>query len=519
MGLSYNPSSFATNKTILQAIEELKRYLMANPLACIYELSGNADPNVLTYSLSSVIVPDGQELKDGDILLSDNGYYAFIDEVGENDVTVLQWTLVGSHITSMTLTSSVVSVESTPTYLTGWIYRANAWTSDRYRILSYYLTLTYEDESMFPSTQVQSFTLPLQSINAIWYYLESDNSTTIYVDVNKDDGTNEVNSFSIPAGVPGQDGADGQNGVSITNVSINASNHLICTLSNGNTVDAGLLPSPVITADSINSETATSGQVLTADGDGGCSWDTISTGYTHTVAISTTSGTFSDSDFAKLGYGDSTIVYTDSYSVSTVYKLKLETASILEFEALDAASRNNLKLIDVNKTTKAYSMTAISMITSSTISSGSATAGKVLTANGSGGTSWETAGGGTTLNKYTYSIPLNANLTTTFTNIFNIVKNAKGHIENTNILCQINNLNRGFPVYEINTSGNIYFITRVNSESKTYIYYLQWQNLTITSASHVIVIDETTNTISNSAVTSFSFRASDIVYYNDTQLH
>ena len=120
------------------------------------------------------------------------------------------------------------------------------------------------------------------------------------------------------------------------------------------------------------------------------------------VSITATSGTFSDSDFAKLGYGDSTIVYTDAYSVSTVYKLKIETASILEFEAIDAASRNNLKLIDVNKSTKVYSMTSIAMITSSTISSGSATSGKVLTANGSGGTSWETVGGGG-LQKFSHS--------------------------------------------------------------------------------------------------------------------
>ena len=44
------------------------------------------------------------------------------------------------------------------------------------------------------------------------------------------------------------------------------------------------------------------------------------------------------------------------------------------------------------------------MITSSTISSGTATSGKVLTANGSGGCSWETAGGGTTLYEHNIRI-------------------------------------------------------------------------------------------------------------------
>ena len=40
-------------------------------------------------------------------------------------------------------------------------------------------------------------------------------------------------------GPAGADGADGADGVSITNVSVNASNHLIVTLSSGSTIDAG----------------------------------------------------------------------------------------------------------------------------------------------------------------------------------------------------------------------------------------------------------------------------------------
>ena len=532
MGLSYNPSSFATNKTILEAIEELKRYLMANPLACIYEMSGNVDPNILTYNLTGVIVPDGQELKVGDILLSDNGYYAFIDEIGETTVTVLQWTLLGSHITAMTLTSSVVSVESTPTYLTGWIYRANAWATDRYRILSYDLTLTYEDDSMFPSTQVQSFTLPLQSINAIWYYLESDNSTTIYVDVNKDDGTNEVNSFSIPAGVPGQDGADG---VSITGATIDASNHLILTLSDGNTIDAGALPTP--------------------------------NEYTHSVAISSTSGTFTDDEFAKLGYGDSTIIYTDAYSVSTVYKLKIETASILEFESIDATSKNNLKLIDVNKTTKAYSSTSVAMIKSATFDSGTATSGKVLTANGSGGASWETvsagsvegtsilstgetsgkvltangsggaswesASGGTTLNSYYTSV---SNINTQYTNICKVLGYAKGRVTGYFVIryqLEVSgvwkNVDIEFSFGTFNSTArayggyNDYFVlTGVGQTTSTYadaqgVYVATVKKIDAGTPTIQVKLIGTGGTVTD--ISTPTFQSMYIYYYNDSQLH
>lgn len=395
MGLSYNPSSFATNKTILEAIEELKRYLMANPLACIYQCYGSVTPDSTFVYLTNIVVPDGQEIKAGDIVLAMNGYFNFVDSVESDRVTFVDnWGNLGLDVQSITLNFDSIygEIVDTPANFTDWIYRRFPRTNDRYyRGRQYYLEITYKDSTAFPTIQTARIDIPCNYLNAIWYELNVDNSTTIYFDFTEDISQQiyQLTDFTIPSG---QNGADG---VSITGATIDASNHLILTLSDGNTIDAGALPTPVITASSIDSETATLGQVLTADGTGGASWTTVSAGgYDNTVSITATSGTFSNSDFAKLGYGDSTIIYTDAYSISTVYKLKLETASILEFEAIDAASRNNLKLIDVNKTTKAYSMTAISMITSSTISSGTATSGKVLTANGSGGCSWETAGGG-----------------------------------------------------------------------------------------------------------------------------
>ena len=387
MGLSYNPSSLNSNKTILQAIEELKKYLMNNPLSCIYQTPSSVQVN--TTSLNDVIVPTGQEIKIGDLVLSANGYYNFVDSVGTNIVYFSSdWVSLGLDVYSITLNvdSTNTEIVNTPANFTNWIYRRVPRPNDEYlRGRIYYLEITYKDSTAFPSTQTARIDIPCNYLNAIWYQLNVDNSTTVYFDFTEDPDQQiyQLTNFTIPAG---------QNGVSITNVSINASNHLICTLSDGNSVDAGLLPSPVVTAGTIDSETATLGQVLTADGLGGCSWDTISTGYTHTVTIATTSGTFTDSDFANLGYGDSTIIYDDG-TIKSTYKLKLETASILEFESIDATSKNNLKLIDVNKTTKAYSMTSVAMIKSATFDSGTATSGKVLTANGSGGTSWETPSG------------------------------------------------------------------------------------------------------------------------------
>ena len=370
MGLPYNPSSFADNKTILEAIEELKQYLAKNPLTSIFGTDRHWTSTTLP--IEYILNPQNRDISLGDIVLSGNSYGTIID-VGETDVEVNWWEQFGEDITSMSLQTDTTDTEviDAPATFTDWIYRYSPRGATQYRRgTKYKLRITYTDINS--NTVNYDVDLPIQStINAIWYYTESDGSKTIYVDTTLDDNTFAVSNFNIPKGA---DGTNGQDGVSVVGATIDGSNHLILTLSDGNTIDAGALPTP--------------------------------NEYTHSVSITTTSGTFSDSDFAKLGYGDSTIIYTDAYSVSTVYKLKIETASILEFECIDATSKNNLKLIDVNKSTKAYSMTSIAMIKSATIDSGTATSGKVLTANGSGGCSWETAGGGGTT-KYMHYISIN----------------------------------------------------------------------------------------------------------------
>lgn len=55
-----------------------------------------------------------------------------------------------------------------------------------------------------------------------------------------DDGTSTT--YEITNGKDGTDGDPGADGISVSSVSINASNHLIITLSDGTTVDAGVVP-------------------------------------------------------------------------------------------------------------------------------------------------------------------------------------------------------------------------------------------------------------------------------------
>ncbi len=51
--------------------------------------------------------------------------------------------------------------------------------------------------------------------------------------------TNDGNTLTMEFPVP----KDGENGLSIQNVTIDSNSHLICTMSDGSTIDAGVLPS------------------------------------------------------------------------------------------------------------------------------------------------------------------------------------------------------------------------------------------------------------------------------------
>lgn len=378
MAIPYNPSSFATNKTILQAIEELKNYLKDNPCYKIYYVNTPYVVGTTTYNLSDVDDTDGT-MTAFDVVFFTNSYYAKVINVDTNTFDIDsavsfkgatgQAGADGVSVSGATINASghlIITLSDGNTIDAGSV------------VISYDNTVEITANSGTLSDDDYNKLLSDDShikYNSDVYYKNSESSVYIHF-------------FHITSGGH----AAHKQTVKITKATkefLYSENFFM------------------IDEDSI-SATNVAGEVLMSNGDGTASWGTVSTGYENTVSITATSGTFTDSDFAKLGYGDSTIVYTDAYSVSTVYKLKIETASILEFEAIDATSRNNLKLIDVNKTTKAYSMTAISMITSSTISSGTATSGKVLTANGSGGCSWETAGGGGSLYRHNIRIQYNS---------------------------------------------------------------------------------------------------------------
>ena len=231
---------------------------------------------------------------------------------------------------------------------------------------------------------------------------QTDASHVYFTFVFEDGSTIDTPTFSLPAGPQGIQGpqgeqgiqgeqgpagADGANGVSVTGASIDAYNHLILTLSNGNTIDAG----------------------------------TVST--TYIVEVNGDTGTLSDANYNKC-LNPSAIIKKNNTLTSSVYAVKQrETDTYIYFASFhEEANPQYYEMILVKKSDHTFSAETWNFkVAGSYVWSGSATSGKVLTADGSGGADWQTASGGTTLTQYTKG-------TSNISDFINIIKYAKGHV-------------------------------------------------------------------------------------------
>ena len=212
---------------------------------------------------------------------------------------------------------------------------------------------------------------------------QTDASHVYFTFVFEDGSTIDTPTFTLPAGpqgIQGPAGADGADGVSVTNAEIDASGHLILTLSNGNTIDAGATGLQTVTAGDIDSETATQYELLKADGNGGASWGRATAG---DIADNNQVGQY----LGSTGYGFS------------AWK-KLEIAGVLVTSGGATAGQ----VLTADGSDKASWQTIPTQTPEGTaIKSTGETSGKVLTADGSGGASWQTAGGG---GKYAHFISI-----------------------------------------------------------------------------------------------------------------
>ena len=315
--IPYNPSSFNTNKTILEQILELKKWLKENPSYKIYTTYRNWTP-----------------VEDRTIFFTEiNGDRTFIDSIAVGDIVV--W--------SDGYFSNVESVHIDPD------------DDDN----SYVLIALPVVQTIGPRGP-QGYTGP--------------------------QGATGPQGPQGPTGATGPQGPTGPTGVSITNVTIDENQHLIVTLSDGSSIDAGSVSSGglvelEIPYSQIGSALSDSdyAQVQNAD------IVIVNYGGGDLLEYTRDSETSTEIKFARMyGNGIDSIVVNKSTKVVTNPTIRIKGNQL---DSQTAASGEVL-------TSDGSGTTYFSKLYAGSIDSYTATAGQVLMADGNRGASWQNAGGG-----------------------------------------------------------------------------------------------------------------------------
>ena len=235
----YNSSQITPQYTLLKKFYALIKFLKENPTYNVYYSSENYTNDITSYDVSNVDLRN-HELKSGDLIIFKNGYAGFIDAVGNNTFTILHGLYIigpqgpqgetgpqgpqgiqgeqgpqgengvdGSSVRILPNAESCVNL--------GDGYLDN---SGHLQVLSNLSPRTFTDVGEIRGPQgIQGETGPQGPQGA--------------------QGIQGEQGETGPQGQPGINGINGTDGISITNVTVNSSNHLIVTLSNSQTIDAG----------------------------------------------------------------------------------------------------------------------------------------------------------------------------------------------------------------------------------------------------------------------------------------
>ena len=86
--IGYNPSHLNKNETLLEAFHRVEAYLKANPQYQVYQSSATYQEGTQEYALNTIVVPEGSTVGKGDVVLFSNVYYAVITAVSETTFSV-----------------------------------------------------------------------------------------------------------------------------------------------------------------------------------------------------------------------------------------------------------------------------------------------------------------------------------------------------------------------------------------------------------------------------------------------
>ena len=479
--IPYNPSSFDRNKTILEQILELQKWLKQHPSYKVYYCTSNFMPTGDDDRAFSEIAGDPDEVANiavGDIIVFPDAYYGEVIAVDyDNELAT-----IGLPATSV----------KGPQGATG---PAGA---DGTCIRKYNGNSNLNPSYLYPISNL-NFSTGLQQYDLIYF---NDGYAGFVSNVNVG-----LSSFQISARFY-VNGVDGNDGAYVSNASVDGNGDLIITIYNPATslttqVNAGYVVGPQGPSNpegtAVKSTGATAGQVLTADGSDGASWETPQSSGIEVVTITSNTGTFSVDDYNKLLNDNVIIDYVTSSIYHSLYKKTFESSTHIQFERM--LQNKFISRITITKATRGYVSTDFKL-RASAIDSETATNGQVLTADGNGGASWETPSGGSTLNVYKFSKQLNTDANRK--QLYNIIDNAKSikYIQDDD--------GKTYNIYAGLNQFRIIGFDAFASGVTKYVYIL---NINGTSTSGTAY-----NSDGTSSSISISGRSFECKYYNDSEI-
>lgn len=435
--MSYDPSSLNRNKTLLEAIEEVKKFLIANP--CYKVFYANTNYLVGTTTYSKTYIDDADSIAEYDVVFFNNNYYGKVESVGDSTFTIIGAT-----------------------------------------------------------------------------------------NFKGDTGAQGTPGTPGTPGADGQDGADGTDGISITNVQIDASNHLICSLSNGTTIDAGELPTPFIEYITL---LGTSGTLTTEE------YNKLVSSNDTCIISAYYIGIFRKSLSNPLQYYMSYTMIDKTSSGINIVEIKINTdgtrawtsSSIpvdpVEGTSVKSTGQTSGKVLTADGTGGAsWETPSTPDVEGTAVKSTGETSGKVLTADGSGGASWENAGGGTTLTSRSTTVASSLTLSQKLSFLNTLLTTCKGNIVNNLIsFSNIDGVNVNVPLSDCNSASVGHLAVRSISHNipnnAIYIINLIYNsNALQTASSSIVKISLSTFTMSSLTLGSIEPIATNttFTYFNDT---
>ena len=413
--IGYNPSHLNKNETLLEAFHRVEAYLKENPQYQVFQSSATYQEGTQEYALGTIVVPEGSKVGKGDVVLFSNVYYAVITAVSETTFSVGTATnfrgttgATGANGTdgkdgvtpNISMNATVDNSEGTPSVE---VTKSGTNENPSFTLGFHNIKGTTGDkgETGLPAlmyskgvitNMYQSFTTDLDSYNRT----PQINDSCVYVSTNNDYlilGTiqqvlfdkqeayvNRVATINIkgregPTGPKGANGRDGEDGIS--------------TL-----LYAGELSESVTTAEIAQVTMPTNRSIQVYD-----------------ILISTSPNTFGA--MAQVaGIGQTTV------TVNFIGTLQSESGSgVSDYNNLD-----NIPVINQDLSASGFTPAANTYYRHTGATTDTFTQGVIYlydTAYHKLGES----GGGTILNKYTYTVP---NTTSGIERAYRIVKNAKG---------------------------------------------------------------------------------------------